>query len=218
MSGRETMRAERIYDAVGTIDDKLIADAQSPKRARDYIRVRRQRRLSSLAVACVFCIFLTAVFNLPDLLRSEGPPKDAQNSSASSNTANGQNSLEQVLLYSAESVRVERIEAEHIDHFDGEAKIIWQTNEGTDYNVARITYKNELADITEALSQPSAQLSPDAADKVGVKVWISYGDGRVISPYLSPSAGNIGYAQLFEYTAEVEPSEKLTDIITDLIK
>jgi hypothetical protein len=49
------------------------------------------------------------------------------------------------------------------------------------------------------------------------KVWVSMGDGRVISPYLAISEGNVGYGCLFDYESEVEPTDVFVQTVMDLI-
>ena len=67
------------------------------------------------------------------------------------------------------------------------------------------------------LDHPATQLSREDSESVEVKVWLSYGDGTVVSPYLKHTRGNTGYGTLFDYSAEVEPSEKLTSTIHKLL-
>ena len=47
-------------------------------------------------------------------------------------------------------------------------------------------------------------------------VWITLGDGQVITPCLTPQAGNIGAAVLFDYQAERIPGSAFFDLLESL--
>ena len=52
------------------------------------------------------------------------------------------------------------------------------------------------------------------AETLKYKVWISFGDGRVVTPYLEYSEENIFYGILFDYSPKVLPSD---EFVTELI-
>ena len=49
------------------------------------------------------------------------------------------------------------------------------------------------------------------------RVWIVYGDGSVVSPYLQISNGNDGAGEMFDYNAEVIPNADFTFCLSDIL-
>ena len=48
-------------------------------------------------------------------------------------------------------------------------------------------------------------------------MWIVYEDGRVVSPYLKHTQGNVSYGSLFDYSAEVEPNAALVKALHEVL-
>ena len=236
MSERREKRAERLFDSIGTLDDRLVQDAMSPKKAREHIARRRRMQISTVAAACLCCIMVVALLKIPDLSkqpeiddhdneRSEATsankaPVETQQSSDGNSLAPEEvrYSLEHVLTQSQSSPNVLRLSADEIDLHDKSAKLIWKVDGDDHYNVAQINKVSSLKAITAQLDRPLADLSAEDAEQISIKTWIAYGDGRVDSPYLKHTPGNTGYGVLFDYCAEVEPNSELTNTILDLIQ
>ena len=230
MNEQNEKRAERLFDAIGGIDDMLIQNAMSPARAREHISQRRRTRFSLVAAACVCCIITVTLLSIPNLgtQPSTNAPVDSDSiasvGSQQSPEGNGSmledvpHSLEYALSQGHSSQRVLRLSGEEIDLHDNSPKLIWQIDGEEYYNVAPISKASTLDSITTQLDRPLADLSAEESEQISVKAWIAYGDGRVDSPYLKHTAGNTGYGVLFDYCAEVEPSSELTDTILDLIQ
>ncbi len=232
MNEHDQKRTERLFDAIGGIDDRLIQDAMSPKKARERIAAQKRMRISVAAVACLFCLVVGAVLRLPDLggrVNSNSPSDgDEQSTNAPSTTHEKPDhsspsadvipsSLENTLSISTDSSTVIRLSSDKLGLLDSTPKLIWRFDGDEHYNVVKIARTDDLGVITGELGRPSAELSAEDSERVGVKMWISYGDGRIVSPYLKQSPGNTGMGALFDYNAEVEPSAKLTESIYELI-
>lgn len=219
MNERNNKSADRLYDAIGGIDDKLIADAMTPARAREYAKTKQRHRITQVAVACLFCLVGAVILRLPVFRGSQNEPSDTD-SDTHSNIIQDKHevhmTLESMLESASNSPQVKQIKLENIDLHDNTAKLIWQYKGEEEYNVTLISKQSSLDTITTQLDHPATQLSAEDSESVGVKVWLSYGDGKVVSPYLKNTRGNTGYGVLFDYSAEVEPSEKLTSTIYKL--
>ncbi len=232
----ENKRTERLFDAIGAIDDRLIQDAMSPAKARAQVAHRKKMRISLTSAACICTIVGVILLRIPKLdtdpsVGSPDPEKTGEYS-----TSAGQNetpskgdlnasvselnppSLEQVLQYNASSQNITRLSADEIDLHDSTAKLIWQHDGDEHYNVAQITHPSSLKIITAELDRPCSDLSADCSDMISTKLWVCYGDGRVDSPYLKHTPGNTGYGVLFDYCAEVEPSSALTEAVLTIIQ
>ena len=99
------------------------------------------------------------------------------------------------------------LEQEKVPLFNQDAQLIWREENSNQYYRVSLTrdecngilylMQKEQKDIGEHSEQPSYQ------------IWISLGDGTVISPYLKVNAGNTGHGELFDYDPEVELSEQM---------
>ena len=56
------------------------------------------------------------------------------------------------------------------------------------------------------------------SERPSYQVWIAFGDGVVISPYLKANPGNTGHGELFDYDPELELSEDLIRKIIQCIE
>lgn len=231
MNEHNEKRAERLFDAIGGIDDRLIQDAMSPKKARDFIASRRRMRISITAVACLFCLVIGALIRLPDLggkINTDSPDRGDEQSNTSVQTQPTPDknpapnaphrSLEQVLNLSSTSAKVTYLSADKLELRDSRSKLIWQFEGDDGYNVVNIDSQSKLDTITAQLDSPAFRLNAESSEKLSVKLWIAYGDGRIVSPYLVHAPGNTGIGALFDYNAEVEPSAKLTEAILQIIE
>lgn len=50
------------------------------------------------------------------------------------------------------------------------------------------------------------------------QIWLSFGDGVVVSPYLKNTAGNAGHGEVFDYDPELELSDDLAERIARYIE
>ena len=213
MKQEKLRSAEAIFDAIGMIDDRIIADAQAPYRApraksKTFFKLLIAVSSVLIVLSLVLSTVLAASFAtiLPIFIF-----QDKESPSENSTT------FEQILYDANENPSVEKLKAEDIDFFDGNAKLIWRTENETEYNVITIYSKTQVNQIKSALNETSNKISPQNADSIEYQVWIAYENGTVVSPYLESSAGNVGYAQLFEYSPEVEPNEDLVKVVEKIV-
>ena len=209
--------AELLFDAIGNIDDRIIQEAQTAPTRKPVEKRKSFTAIIALAatltlIASVFAATLIA--KIVDSLNSapdEGHLEDYGNASVETNA-----SLSQTLL-DAESSAIVIVEEKDIDFFDGKTKIVWKQSGESDYHMVTLRSQADAAKLGKELKNQKQQIAPEDTESPECEVWITFGDGTVISPYLKTSAGNIGYAELFEYSPEIEPDADLTDLINDLI-
>lgn len=107
-------------------------------------------------------------------------------------------------------------DAADIGFFDGEVKLIISESDG--YRTVLLTGASREKIIKIMSSGNLGQLSESDDGQTELpRVWLSLGDGRIISPYLKYSPGNIGAGVLFDYEPEGEPPKKLTEYISGLL-
>ena len=106
------------------------------------------------------------------------------------------------------------LKKEEIDLFDGSMKIVWKEESEDLYHSLTVTgsgHQSTLSNAMKAKSPEKVQSEPNCA------LWICYPDGTVVSPDLENTPGNVGYGNLFSYSAEVMPTDRFTDIVNNLL-
>jgi len=224
---RDTRRAaEYLFDEIGGIDDSYIAAAQSAGKAK----TRMPFRAGLVAAAAVLVMTVTLVIPMGLYVRGDkeasddgiydqaigtkptydgnqhGPvdsAEDVANSTQSLYTLDG------VLNVSQDSFYV----GDTLDLFDGTPKLLWQASDGVLCGVNLSAAELEHLDRESGRGEQIGYTELEAE----IQVWISYGNGIVISPYLEDSPGNVGYGELFDYSPEIIPSSAVTGRIKNII-
>ena len=205
--------AETLFDAIGMIDDKIIAEAQIPyqtshTKSKSFFKILIAS--SCLIIATLLIISTVFVAGLMKIIPF-APTVDEKDPTPPENSSN----FEQILT-EADNM-VEKLDAEDINFFDGKTKLIWRTENERAYNVITVYSTADVNQIKTALSQTQNKILPENAEHVEYQVWIAYGNGTVVSPYLENSAGNVGYAELFEYSPEVEPNDDFVKAVEKIL-
>ncbi len=213
MTTDKTKSAQILFDAIGEIDDRIIFETQTPFRV---IAKRNQKKRLVILLASILTtvtLFVATALTVANLAFDFLLNATDENIPPSVDSPD----LQQTLINASQSQNVTCTDEQDIDLFDGKAKLIWRVNGEDAYYVVPISSHNTLSQLNTQMRSKSTLLSPEKAETVECDVWISYGDGTVVTPYLKYSEGNIGYAELFEYSPEIEPNEELVSVIDDLI-
>lgn len=211
--------AERLFDAFGMIDDRIVFEAQeaytTPSRKSSSVSLRKYTVSATIAMVLVISMIGGFVIsNISDYLSKN----DVDGAETVGTTEIGsEQQMDMMLLAAAQVGVVESTPIEEIDFFDGEVSLIWSC-EG-DGNYYKLIFETNDAEfkIKNQMSAPKKEITDASTDLLNCKVWISYGNGEVVSPYLKESSGNIGYSTLFDYSPEVIPSESFTDLVHDTV-
>lgn len=220
--------AERLFDSLGGIDDRFIAEAQS------YGGVRRaapaapagQRTRRFALVAAVAALLVVSLCVLPLTLRTsmDGISPDSQ-------TTAGQNgdtydapgdhdgAVDGYTRVSAVStlLRAASTSGQHapLDGQprleDGQARLIWRCD-GQLYAVSLSAEELEWLVSTITSSRGGQPIEHSE------QLWLCVGDGRVISPELRPGAGNVSMGKLFDYSAELELDASVINCLRGILE
>ena len=206
--------AEYLFDEIGGIDDNYIAAAQSARRSGGVTF----RRALSIAAA-VAAVFMIAVLAMPALITRNFDKVQEDNVADVETTVDKSENkpdveasmnapLEQLLSSTGDAFCV----TGDANLFDGRAKLIWQDRQsGKRYEI--LLTRSQLAQIDKLIKHGRRTENIESE----MLIWISYGDGRVVSPCLEYSDGNVGYGSLFDYLPEVVPTEELINYIDVII-
>ncbi len=211
MNSKKIRSAEILFDAIGMIDDRIIAEAQVPCRVPKSKNAFKLLILFSCALAVI--ALTLGSFMIANLTDKFFPSEDEEHLPPTTNYE----SFEQLLNSAVSNRAATQLEGKEINFFDGDTKLIWRFENESKYNVITVSSDTQIKQIKNALKSSSNKISPENADSVECQVWIAYGNGTVVSPYLEDSTGNIGCAELFEYSPEVEPNEDFVKVIEEIV-
>ncbi|GEM_PF-2084198 len=197
MNTSKQQRTEQLLDAIGTLEDGILASALAltkKKSRRSVIGIS-----ASVAACLVACILIAAVIRM----RPTPLPEDTATPAT----------LSEVLRIAETSEAVERLSESELMLRDGQSRLIWQETGDEDYCVLPLS-NAQANSLHTAAQQPTDRIEPI---HISVRVWLVMSDGRVITPYLYPSHGNVGYGTLFDYEPECTPSNVLTDTVYEIV-
>ena len=198
-------KAAYLLDEIGAIDDRYIAEAMN---------VRRKPKTGKVLLILAACIALISILliSVAGAFTIGGIVGGIIRDDINSSRPKPAEELGEILQKQSGAEGVTKVaDASEIDFFNG-AYLIWQSKSGgyclkklPDYSLRRLT--SNIGGMA---------VGDDEEITLGTKVWISCGDGTVISPYLKASAGNIGYGELFNYEPEIIPSKSFNSCVSNL--
>ena len=235
-----TLAAERIMDAIGMIDDHILAECSAPYRARK--RARSFRAVIILAAALTLsAAMILGMFAIGFMSKkSDGAGNSAMDkapldehydaqTSIQNRPQNSEGPLDGIdinLLNISMGLELLRDDIsgtvyfpEEIDLLDGSTRLVWKYADEQGYRACIITAE-QLESLEKKLDSGSVNIEDSEADDVDTSldgIWLCRDDGTVISPCLRLSDGNVGYGTLFEYDPELEPSAQFTSELLRLI-
>ena len=212
--------AERLFDAIGDMDDRFILEAESPYVRRSGVIWFRALLIGAASIALALSVTV-GVFVVGMMGKGQG---EAEND-ADNLQDNMQESMEESVGGATLSARLSSVRAQtaddvtkesDIDLFDGTPKVIWKYSDEELFRTKAIS-DDEYQRLTGLITKNKGERVDDPSDNSLEGVWIASGDGLVISPCLEQTAGNVGYGEIFDYVPEYEPSAELTDSLCDCI-
>lgn len=212
-------KSEVLYEAIGEIDDRYIAEAGRPFRKRNSTLAFTRM---ALAAALVLAVVLSSIAFFASV-RSLLLPKNSGNSYGIDDAVGGTTRTDRTGDLQSDSPPtgesfpdaklIGYVPEEDIDFFGSDALVIIRRDGEDDLTVIKVS-----ADTLKKLENSVGDKAVDnTQSEIGVSVWLCDGQGSVISPYLRSSPGNIGYGSLFEYSPEISPSEQFTHYLNGII-
>lgn len=205
MTEQRIKQAEALFCAIGTIDDEIVAAAQSP----NFVRRRALWRNGVIAAvaACVALAIGVGALGAGMLASLFGGADKVQDEPLT---------LDAVLQGATDNDSVMRLDEDDIDLFSGKTSLIWQNGGEGDYCVVELKSDYDASRLKRELYYQTEEVNAEEAKAINCRVWVSFGDGTVVSPHLKHSAGNIGYGKLFDYDPELMPSDSLAELVNTL--
>ena len=224
MKPNQLHKAEILLDAMSEIDDLYLTEALShfpavsPSRKRilssPVMRVLPAIAALAAVLALVFTGSLNRLFakkdaeNADTSLKNEAPPMTESTSVTTLNS---------VLQSCTESPSFTSVSADDITFFDGNVRLTVKNRQTKALYVSRPLTSVEQAKLLDEFKRTGERVTDtDETDEI-YSVWITLGDGQVLTPCLPATVGNIGAGELFDYASERIPTQTFFDLIKALI-
>lgn len=209
-------KSEYLFQEIGNIHDRWVTEALSYKPRRSPLpRVLMIAASVALSGALVVATLLVGMHQLLPSLDGE----TANGGSHSNNSTQGDMVFfaDDLLLSCRDDQNATYTvlsSPEQLDYFSSDVRVAWQYRDSSAVYVSRAL----TAEETDRLER-GIQNSTNTADgeQPACKIWILYGDGRVVSPYLHPSIGNTGECELFDYNIEIIPGADFSSCLSEIL-
>lgn len=212
-------KAEVLLDAIGEMNDHYIAEAMSYKKKKRSSLSRLLIIAATLILATVIpfsAIVGASVVGVALIGINQSVFDQAEvNNDAVADEGYMEDSLSFLMVGISDSGNYRFCDSEEsIPYADGNAYLVWQYEGESGYHMSEALNDSELDVLIENMGR--GKEVGDDSPKLRCKVWLLLEDGRVISPYLKVSAGNISNS-VFDYEAEITPTDALADHISDIL-
>lgn len=202
MNEMKKIKAEYLLREIGEIDDSLVHDAQ-------FYRPERSSRPRLLLIAATFVLVFALVIGTPLISKLMSPKAEGDS------TGNVQVYSLDALISESDTARYTFVStSSELPYFDDGAHVVWQTEGGGGYYVSDALSKRELTALSASIGEGESVGS--TSPELECKVWVLYGDGRVVTPYLKTSSGNVS-GEVFDYEAEIIPTDSFVSCISDIL-
>lgn len=207
MKHDKTEKALYLFREIGGIDERLIHEAifYRPKKSA-LPRVLLVAAALSLSLVLAVGAFLITMQTQKGHSSNDAitPPTD-QNEVPPT--------LDSILL--SQSDKQNAVASDAIEFFGGNAYVVWQRTDSNEIYVSRALTSHEVKRLTSEIANGTPIQESEAEPLC--RVWILLGDGSTVSPYLEPSNGNVGAAELFDYHAELIPSTAFNSTLSEIL-
>lgn len=201
-----------LFDEIGGVDDQMLAEAmeyRSTKRQGQWLR-------TLTAIACALLVTVTGatvvLTNWKGWFIGEGAGNSAPGDVSSQWNTHTLEALLQDARGDAEYTLLSSVR--EVPYF-GDAHLLWQYADDDVIYQSRALSARELERIYALISHGEAVGAHTPTQPV--RVWLVNGNGDVLTPYLPTTPGNIS-TTLFDYEAELIPSDELISCISDILK
>lgn len=213
MKQQTQRRAQQLFDAIGGIDDRFLAEAiaaQKKRRRAGYL-------LRVLAVAASLALVVGIGLAGGRLLRGFFFPKRDPSPSQGHTSPSDFSAL---LLACAESDAFREQSAALPLAADGDMRIVVGARGSDRFMVSRALTAAERTVVlheTESAKRQSVYLPTGESGETQYRIWVVDARGAVWSPALTYSGGNVTCGTVYDYDPERLPSEAFQNLLSDLI-
>ena len=211
------MSGRRLYEEIGGVDERYLQEAAGYRAKRKQAPTWRVLLVAAaLLMACVVVLSAVsagvAIGVIFDALQEETvtPSNPTQDSTVLTPLAQMEQTMQTV------EGTLEQQSADELGLLGGNAKLIWSEQGSDEYY--SVTLNTAQVEQLVYLMQSSRREYTAQSEQPTYQIWLSFGDGVVVSPYLKNTAGNAGHGAVFDYDPELEMSDDLAEYIAYYIE
>ena len=201
------MNGRRLYEEIGYVDERFLQEAAA------YRARKKSPAWRALLIAAALLLSFTVLLGtvaagvtigvIGALIdREEQPDQETLTP------------VEQMELAMAQSA-LQPLSADELALF-GAPTLIWSEQGSDEYY--SVTLSKSQCEQLVYLMQSSRREYTAQSEQPTYQIWLSFGDGVVVSPYLKNTAGNAGHGTVFDYDPELEMSDDLAKYIAYYIE
>ena len=211
MKNDKLKKADLLLDAVGEIDDAYLTEALSYKRKRNS----GSRLLIIAATLAMSCTLIVCAVIGARLVSKNDMEPSAPNGENADDGGERADALESFMVNLSNKESFSHVESEtELPYTDGNAYIVWQYKGESGYYLSEALSYREIDYLKTQIGR--GKNVGESSPTLECKMWILLGDGRVVSPHLKVTAGNISNT-VFDYEAEITPTDGLVDRIAAIL-
>ena len=195
-------KARFLFEEFGNIDDDLLYESSGRPLTVLKTKRKKRRRVVILAAAVVAVASILLVSTIAANRSGSAPTDDETPSSAPETYGQDPSTLHGLLPLDEQAQR---------DAIFGGKPVIFYTR-GDEVYAQTI----DVEDFTQLVSCVRSDTTPVQGARARRKVWVGDGKGRVFSPMLRFSKGNIAVGALFSYEQEIALSAQLERLLKTL--
>ena len=212
MKNGKQQKVDHLLDEIGQIDDEFLTEAMGWHASR---AVPRRNPIRALLVAATLSLVLVLALSATFSMFNRGAKFDEAD--RANGMAGEPPTLNSLLQNCTESGNFTQTSADDLNFFNGEVRLAVENVSTGELFVSRALTEYEQDRLERELKQEGELVPPDADTSGEFRVWVMFGDGSVLTPCLTPSAGNIGAAEFFDYDPEREPTQIFMNLLSGLI-
>lgn len=201
------MNGRRLYEEIAGVDERYLQEAGA------YRARKKSPAWRTLLIAAALLLSFTVLLGtvaagvtigvIGALIDREEQPDQE--------TLTPVEQMEQVMAQNS----IEPLAADELALF-GAPTLIWSEQGSDEYFCVTLT-KSQCERLV-SLMQSSRREYTAQSEQPTYQIWLSFGDGVVVSPYLKNTAGNAGHGAVFDYDPELEMSDDLAEYIAYYIE
>ena len=201
------MNGRRLYEEIGYVDERFLQEAAS------YRARKKSPAWRALLIAAALLLSFTVLLGtvaagvtigvIGALIDREEQPDQE--------TLTPMEQMEKTMAQSS----LKPLSADELAFF-GTPTLIWSEQGSDEYY--SVTLSKSQCEQLVYLMQSSRREYTAQSEQPSYQIWLSFGDGVVVSPYLKNTAGNAGHGTVFDYDPELEMSDDLAEYIARYIE
>ena len=201
------MNGRRLYEEIGGVDERFLQEANVYHARKKSPAWRAVLIAAALLLSLTLLLGTVAAGVTIGVIKALIDREEQQDQLPVTPMAQMEQTMAQSSLHP--------LAAEELEFF-GTPTLIWSEQGSDEYY--SVTLSASQCEQLVYLMQSSRREYTAQSVQPTYQIWLSFGDGIVVSPYLKNTAGNAGHGAVFDYDPELEMSDDLAEYIARYIE